>query len=55
MTTLFVLFRLSEVGQTIGNTIDPDAQFTNAVIKEYVKYDETGREGDGSSIVSYPL
>ena len=30
----------------VGLKFDPDAQFTKSVIKEYVKYSETGHEGD---------
>ena len=45
---------LSNLGQeigrrisTVGQTIDPDAQFTKAIIQDYVKYNRTGGEGDG--------
>ncbi len=30
----------------VGNRFDPDAQFTKAVIKEYVKHRESGFQGD---------
>lgn len=30
----------------VGNRFDPDAQFTKAVIKEYVKHAESGNDGD---------
>ena len=45
---------LSNLGQEIGRrisnvgqTIDPDAQFTKAIIQDYVKYNRAGGEGDG--------
>ena len=38
----------------LGNRIDPDAQITQAMIENYVKYSESGAEGDGI-ISSLPI
>ncbi len=37
---------LSRTLTEVGQRFDPDAQFTKAVIKEYVKHSESGIQGD---------